>query len=1092
MNYVVNTSSRVALALGLALSCVSASAQNTSNAAILQVYELKWADYEDRLADAFVAGYGRLWLPPPAKAETGGLSVGYDVFDRFDLGSPRSETLYGTEKGLKTLINNAHRAGMTVHTDFIPNHNGFADLATVDTRGTATTADDVTFQQGGGYPGFALQLPGAVDGDFNGAFESGEENFRLAGLIDIDQTTNHQFIRHPTTAGNPLNIPAGTAGAFGRSAQNVPNESNARLYPDQGLGGTTVFDARNNQNVTLYDFNTTTPLSGDPVTENALGLIMRNARWMIQEVGVDGFRIDAARHFPRWVLNYFDQAVFRAEKDTYLDGSPKHPFTFLETGYDTPANLQPYIRKDINNADLGQVGGNRDALDFNLFGAIKANLSSNGLVNDWRNVKNASIDANDGFANNGSQGVAFAQSHDEGPAHLNSVAHAYLLMRPGEAIVYMNAKQFGEGRSFPQNGRNDALGGIYGDAITTLVNLRNSHGRGNYLDRTPGGSEKELLIYEREKSALVVLNNRGDSGFDSRTVQTAFAPGTPLVELTGNAEDAFIDPNGDLPSVLIVKPDGTVDLRAPRNKSTTTGGVVNDHRSGYLVYGVSGPQGQMRITDASGATITSVIAGSTPVPGQGAPNGQSDDFVNGRTRLDSLPIVTQNTFKVRIETNAVNLLGSIRDTHADGDLAQLMVNGGIDVNGNNVVDNVTPGTVSYGFEAFSGINQPGYGSATGNGLYEQTIDATQLAEGRHYITGRVFRHRDAATGGDGGPAVFTDFREVVYVDRFKPVSAVVSFDPFASDPGNPNNRDLIVRSTDATASAVHVFIDLPATTSEASIIAQAQAGQNRMGSYDRDQFIFGYTNITEGNHVVTVVTIEPSGNTNVQRLAGQYTVTNRGRGIGDTNANNQFEVADISGANGFESVLYSQNSVFRATADATADGLVDTRDLIALGPLLVSGAASQAVLNEYSAALLRRADLNQDSAVNEADLAALYANLGSSNWRFDVNLDGATNAADAQLLVTSLVRTVAGDMNLDGVVNAADYTLWRDAEGTAALAADTDFDGDVDTADYGVWASAYGFARGAYGAGVSTAVPEPTALAIGLIATLATVRRRPD
>lgn len=1078
--------------MSVALVAGPACAQNKSNAAILQLYEIKWGDYEDRLADAFIAGYGRLWLPPPAKAETGGLSVGYDVFDRFDLGSPRSETLYGTEKGLKTLISNAHRAGMTVHTDFIPNHNGFADTATIDTRGTATTADDVTFHQGGGYPGFTLQLPGFPDGDFNGAFETGEENFRLSGLVDIDQTTNHQFIRHPTTPGNPLNIPAGTAAAFGRPIQNLPNPNNARFYPDQGLGGTTVFDARNNQNVTLYDFNTNAPLSGDPVTDNALGLIMRNARWMIQEVGVDGFRIDAARHFPRWVLNYLDQAMFRAEKETYLDGSPKHTFTFLETGYDTPANLQPYIRKDINNANLGQVGGNRDALDFNLFGALKANLSSNGLVNDWRNVKNASIDANDdGFANNGSQGVGFAQSHDEGPAYLNNVAHAYLLMRPGEAIVYMNAKQFGEGRSFPQNGRNDALGGLYGDAITTLVNLRNSHGRGNYLDRTPGGSEKELLIYEREKSALVVLSNRGDSGFDARTVQTSFAPGTPLIELTGNAADAFIDPNNDLPEVVIVQANGTVNLRAPRNRSTTGGGQVNIHNSGYLVYGVSGPQGQMTIRDASGTTITNVIPGSTPVPGQGTPAGQSDDFVNGRTRLSDLPIVTQNSFKVRIETNAVNLLGTIRDTHADGDKGQLMINAGIDLNGNGQVDNRTPGGVSYGFEEFTGINQPGYGSPTGNGVYEQTIDTTLLPEGRNYITGRVFRHRNSATGGDGGPAVFTDFREVVYVDRFKPEAAVVSFDPFASDPGNPNNRDLIVRSTDGTANAVHVFIDLPATTSEASVLALAQAGQNRMGSYDRDQFVFGYNNITEGNHVVTLVTFEPSGNTNVQRIAGLYTTTNRGRGIGDTNANNQYEVADISGSNGFESILYSQNTIFRATADATADGLVDTRDLIALGPALVTGGASRAVLDEYAAALLRRADLNQDSTVNGLDMELLYTNLGSNNWRFDVNLDGVTNALDAQSLVTNLVRTVAGDLNLDGVVDAADYTMWRDAQGTASLAADADFDGDVDGADYGVWASAYGFARGLYAPGVSTAIPEPLSAAlVALTLGLAPRRKR--
>src|SRR5262249_10955257 len=155
--------------------------------------------------------------------------------------------------------------------------------------------------------------------------------------------------------------------------------------------------------------------------------------------------------------------------------------------------------------------------------------------NDWRNVVNASLDyQDDGLANNGSQGVAFVSSHDDFGPYLDNVAYAYALMRPGNAIVYFNAKEFGNGRSFPKPGRGDALGGLYGDRITTLVDIRDTHGRGNYRQRD---LEKEILIYERADSALVALNNRIDSGYDSRTVATSFAPGTPLVELTGTAGD---------------------------------------------------------------------------------------------------------------------------------------------------------------------------------------------------------------------------------------------------------------------------------------------------------------------------------------------------------------------------------------------------------------------------------------------------------------------------------------------------------------------------------------------------------------------------
>ena len=319
---------------------------------------------------------------------------------------------------------------------------------------------------------------------------------------------------------------------------------------------------------------------------------MRHMRWMVQEVGVDGFRFDAARHFPRWVFDYVDQSLFLAKKEPLLDGSPQHVFSFSETGYDSYGFLQDFVRKDINPNNLGVIGGNRDALDFNLFGAIRANLSDNGIANDWRNIVNASLDVNDdGLANNGSQAVAFAQSHDEFGSHLNDVAHAYLAMRPGNFNIYMNASQFAPPsvRDFPKDGRGDALGGLFGDRsrpwlVSATLTVAATTCRGH-----PVADQKEMLIYEREKSALVVLSNRLDGGFDSRTIQTSFEPGTPLVELTGNAEDPVIDPLDDFASVLVVKPDRTVDLKVPRNVAPGPNGQF--HGKGYLMYGVSGTSG---------------------------------------------------------------------------------------------------------------------------------------------------------------------------------------------------------------------------------------------------------------------------------------------------------------------------------------------------------------------------------------------------------------------------------------------------------------------------------------------------------------------
>ena len=87
-------------------------------------------------------------------------------------------------------------------------------------------------------------------------------------------------------------------------------------------------------------------------------------------------------------------------------------------------------------------------------------------------------------------------------------------------------------RIFRSTGRGDALGN-YGDTITELVNIRNTHGRGNYRERW---LEKEYFAMERGGSMLVLLINHNDAGISgNKTMNTDFPSGTHLVELTGNA-----------------------------------------------------------------------------------------------------------------------------------------------------------------------------------------------------------------------------------------------------------------------------------------------------------------------------------------------------------------------------------------------------------------------------------------------------------------------------------------------------------------------------------------------------------------------------
>ena len=152
---------------------------------------------------------------------------------------------------------------------------------------------------------------------------------------------------------------------------------------------------------TRYNFNLDNPLAGDPVQENATGLLMRNMQYMIQSIGVDGFRVDAARHVPTWVFNYFDNAVFRASLRTQPRRHNRADLHVLgESRTAMRATCRPYIRRDLPN-QLGispsdtTVHGNRDAMDFPLFWAMVGNLSSNGTQNNWHNIRGASLDNND-------------------------------------------------------------------------------------------------------------------------------------------------------------------------------------------------------------------------------------------------------------------------------------------------------------------------------------------------------------------------------------------------------------------------------------------------------------------------------------------------------------------------------------------------------------------------------------------------------------------------------------------------------------------------------------------------------------------------
>ncbi len=248
--------------------------------AMLQYFNTDWNEIAAKMPELAEAGYTSLWLPPPTKG-SGGLSVGYDLWDRFDLGSKDQRgtvrTRYGTEAELQRMVEIAHRFGIRVYFDNIMNHNAF-DIPGYD----ANTPIDI-------YPGFVpedFHLRLTEDGSYrkwDNTRNWGDAwqvlNLGLADLIDIAQepgATNLnfgasegstfpkiKFVRHPNNPEYYCFLPNGTYVGFG---------------PNNGI--TAAMLAANSA---FY-------------SERVEDMLNRSARWLMDRTTADGLRLDAVKH----------------------------------------------------------------------------------------------------------------------------------------------------------------------------------------------------------------------------------------------------------------------------------------------------------------------------------------------------------------------------------------------------------------------------------------------------------------------------------------------------------------------------------------------------------------------------------------------------------------------------------------------------------------------------------------------------------------------------------------------------------------------------------------------------------------------------
>lgn len=90
-------------------------------------YQNDWYTYLAKLAPRLKdMGFDGIWTPSPCKGNSGGFSMGYDVYDHYDLGDKDQKgtvpTRFGTKDSFLRLIAVAHANGLEVYPDVVLNH----------------------------------------------------------------------------------------------------------------------------------------------------------------------------------------------------------------------------------------------------------------------------------------------------------------------------------------------------------------------------------------------------------------------------------------------------------------------------------------------------------------------------------------------------------------------------------------------------------------------------------------------------------------------------------------------------------------------------------------------------------------------------------------------------------------------------------------------------------------------------------------------------------------------------------------------------------------------------------------------------------
>ncbi|MDF3130755.1 alpha-amylase family glycosyl hydrolase [Kiritimatiellaeota bacterium B1221] len=763
---------------------------------MLQYFNTSWAEITRKMPELAEAGYSSLWLPPPTKG-SGGLSVGYDLWDPFDLGSKDQrntvKTRYGTEAELLELVKTAHRFGIRVYFDNIMNHRAF------DIPGyNETTSIDI-------YPGLVpedFHLKTTQEGfyrkwdntrDWNSSWQV--QNLGLADLIDIAQepgATNQNFGSYEGATGpkikfiRDLERPShyaydkdgnyvGFGGLLDLAEQLLIGEGNPapqteeiRLRAKQYL----------QDNASVYE-------------EYVEDYLNRAARWLMDRTKADGLRLDAVKH----VRADFFGATYGAEKDTNdygYSGQVQRQFN-LTRGYSDSNHRDTLFDTEAPRDDamlfgehLGEPPGYGSYIDAGM------RLVDNPLRQQFNDRLGSPYNGLNGFDTPGAGGfspettVMHAQSHDSDYAARRELQHAMYFTRAGLGLLYTDgnyqAETLGEsGGAFPRHSNTSFLGQWDDPRVPNLLYIHQQFARGYQQGKY---SDADVVVYER-------VDKRSNGGMSD-------ADGVTLLFMLN---DDYSSGHGVNFNTSFPATPGGADAYL-YNYSTYGGGfytyasnIVNGSvvvpAGGYFAFSWKNPDPQSNWAAAGGRPITfyqgGEEVGTIDVIRQDGPNGDAD-FHGDTLQAESRPLISNpdsGDYQYTATLPRITDGSSLRIVaRADGSAENILMrlNGGIDLNGTQPPGNIDPAKRDFppavSYDMFLGFEQP-----TFTGRFHPELFAAQVV-GNRDITGSVGAETYTTAGvlGQGAGTRFTDGDTASFA--YHDPQALVDDETFAQWDGN--------------------------------------------------------------------------------------------------------------------------------------------------------------------------------------------------------------------------------------------------------------------------------------------------------------------